>query len=52
MSDTLGSSRNWIASGSETEVAILNPGEAAKLLAVLDQLYPNAKKATKPCGSG
>lgn len=33
---------------AKREVAILNPGEAAKLLAVLDQLYPNAKKATSP----
>lgn len=26
----------------------LTPGEALKLLAVIDQLYPNAKKATNP----
>lgn len=30
------------------EVKGLTPGEAGKLLAVIDQLYPNAKKATNP----
>lgn len=30
------------------EVEGLTPGEAGKLLAVIDQLYPNVKKATNP----
>jgi len=30
------------------EVTTLTPGDAGKLLAVIDQLYPNAKKATSP----